>query len=220
MSKFLDLANLISVLGVCSALAGALLAVHGRLAFGAAALVGAGFCDVFDGFVARKLTRDEAGQTFGQRLDSLVDACAFGISPVFLLQAAGMQTLPEQALLLLFASCAVWRLAYFDTFGLIDAGEGEGEGEAGGKPKLAFYRGLPTTFVSTAIPTALLVGLHSAAALRVAANVAAAGLAVAMVSPFPFPKPRGLAYPILSLLALTLLVLHTALGLRGGFPAP
>jgi len=216
VSRFLDLANLISILGVCSALAGALLATQGRLAFAAAALVGAGFCDVFDGFVARKLTRDEAGKTFGQRLDSLVDACAFGISPVFLLHAAGMRSLPEQAALLLFASCAVWRLAYFETFGLVD----RPPEQPGEKPALRYYHGLPTTFVSTAIPAALLAGLHSAAALRVVANVAAVGLAVAMVSPLPFPKPRGVAYPILSLLALALLTIHAVLGVRGGFPAP
>jgi len=204
MLRFMNAANAVSLLGVCSAVAAALLAANGHVAYALAALVGSGLCDVFDGFVARKLTRTDEQRTFGQRLDTVVDACAFGITPVLVLHAAGLQSPPELALLALFACCAVWRLAYFDTVGL---SEEEGSGAR-------YYTGVPTTFASLALPLAFLAGFHSAWSLRIAAVAAALVLAVGMVSPVKVRKPSGLAYPVLTLLALGLAVTYLALGAR------
>ncbi len=221
MLRFFDAANAISLLGLLCGVGAMLLAAGGRLAFAVASLMACGLCDVFDGLVARKLVRSDEERIFGQRLDSLVDACAFGMAPLLVLHAAGARSWAELPLLALFACCAIWRLAYFDTRGFSDREEQAAADAAGsGRPALRYYTGLPTTFSSLAIPAVFLSGLWSASALRVAADVAAGGLAVAMVSPFPFPKPRGLAYPILSTVALGLLGTYVALGLRGPFPAP
>ena len=43
----------------------------------------------------------------GGHLDSVVDACSFGIAPTLLLHACGMRSAPEMALLVFFAACAV-----------------------------------------------------------------------------------------------------------------
>ncbi len=224
MLRFLDPANAISLVGLSAAVAAMLLAAQGHLAFAVACLMGCGLCDVFDGLVARKLVRTEEEKVFGQRLDSLVDACAFGMTPPLIFYAAGARTAGEMSLLGLFAACAVWRLAFFDTRGYVEPAEPPaspaGAEEPGSKPPLRYYTGLPTTFTSIAVPTLFLTGLHSAQALRITADVAAGGLAIAMVTPFPFPKPRGLAYPVLSLVALSLLGAYVAIGLRGGYPAP
>lgn len=200
MHRFLDRANAITLTGLVLGLAAALLATEGRLAHALVALVGAGLCDLFDGLVARRLARTDQARTFGRHLDSAVDAGSFGVVPVFLFHAAGARHPAELALLALFACCAVWRLAYFDTVGL----------EGG-----THYIGLPTTFVALVVPLAFLAGFHGTRSLRIAADASAGALACLMVSPVRIRKPRGVAYAILLALALTM----SAVYLSVPFPA-
>jgi CDP-diacylglycerol--serine O-phosphatidyltransferase len=187
--RFFDRANAITLLGLVSGLAAALLATEGRLAHALVALIAAGLCDLFDGFVARRLARTEEGARFGRHLDSAVDACSFGVAPLFLFHAAGARHPLELALLALFACCAVWRLAYFDTVGL----------EGG-----THYTGLPTTFVALVVPLSFLAGFAGEHPLRIAADATAASLACLMVSPLRIRKPRGAAYAILLAVAVSL----------------
>jgi CDP-diacylglycerol--serine O-phosphatidyltransferase len=193
--RFLDRANAITLAGLVCGLAAALLATEGKLSLALVALIGAGVCDLFDGFVARSLSRSEEEKTFGKRLDSAVDACSFGVAPVFVFHAAGAKHPAELALLAFFTCCAVWRLAYFDTTGL----------EGG-----THYRGLPTTFVALVVPFAMLAGFRDKEALHIAADAAAAGLALLMVSPLKIRKPRGVAYAILLSLAIGMSALYIA----------
>jgi CDP-diacylglycerol--serine O-phosphatidyltransferase len=195
MHRFFDAANAITLVGLTAAVLGGSCSLRGRLAWAAALLVVSGLCDLFDGFVARKLTRTDVQKTFGARLDTIVDVCAFGMAPSVLLQAAGLSRPWELVVVVVFVACAAWRLAYFEAVGLST--------EPGGKRT---FTGLPTTFTALAIPTACLAGFHSTDALRLALTVTAAGLAVAMVSPVKVPKPGGVWYGILSLVALGLIV--------------
>jgi CDP-diacylglycerol---serine O-phosphatidyltransferase len=195
---FMNAANAITLLGACAGLAAAILAVQGKLPFALCAFAIAGLCDLFDGLVARKLTRTDEQKAFGARLDSLCDACVFGALPPFLFYAAGMTTPAELGVLAAFLCSAVWRLAYFDTVGLTDGS----------------YRGLPTTFVALVVPLAFLAGFDGASTLRVAANASAAALAVAMVAPFKLPKPGGVFYVIFPLLAIGVVVTYLSLGGR------
>jgi CDP-diacylglycerol---serine O-phosphatidyltransferase len=76
--------------------------------------------DALDGFVAR-LTKTASG--FGAQLDSLCDLVTFGVAPGFLVFAVSRQTLhigsshpwerPVQAVCVLYAMCALIRLARF-----------------------------------------------------------------------------------------------------------
>jgi len=206
-ASFLDAANAVSLLGLCAALAAALLATRGRIALAVVALSAAGLCDLLDGLVARRLPRDDLGRTFGGRLDSLVDACAFGLAPCLLFQAAGLRRPLEVALLGVFLCCAVWRLAYFDTLGI--------EEDAAGRRA---YRGVPTTFTSLVVALAFLSGLAGAPALRAAAAATALGLAVGMVAPVRFPKPGTVGSAVLGVIGLALLAVWVALS-RAPFPA-
>lgn len=205
MMRFIDAANLLSLAGLASALAGALLAVHGRLAHGLVAMIASGLCDLFDGLVARRLRRTDEQRAFGGRLDSVVDACAFGFAPAIWLHAAGLRSLPECALLAFFAACAVWRLAYFDTVGLATEGEAR------------YYTGLPVTYVALVLPLAGLAGLAGRDALRWTLVGATAILALAMVSPFRVRKPGGAMYAIFLLAALGLGAAYVLLA--HGYPA-
>lgn len=198
MLSFMNAANAVTLVGVAAGVVGLVLSAQGHVPFAALALIVSGYCDGFDGMIARRLTRTEEQKAFGAHLDTIHDACAFGMAPVALLHAAGMRTPLEVAALALFSCCAVWRLAYFDTVGLKEA--------PGGKRS---FTGLPTTFTALVIPAALLAGLTGdARTLRVAANVAAVGMAVAMVTPIQVPKPGGKATAVIGTLVAIVAALH------------
>jgi CDP-diacylglycerol--serine O-phosphatidyltransferase len=153
-----------------------------------------GFCDLFDGVVARRLSKNAVQRQFGARLDSIVDACAFGLAPVALLYSSGLSTVAHYPLLLLLAASAVWRLAYFDTVGL--------KAEC----KVPCFAGLPTTYVALLLPLAYIPGLVGEMWLHVSLIVAATLLALAMVSTFPVRKPSGKLYVLFPAIGLALMI--------------
>lgn len=220
MLRFMNAANALTLLGLAMALSCALFAAEGHPVAAIVALILAGLCDLFDGFVARMLTRTEEEETFGGRLDSVVDACAFAIAPAVLLHGLGLRTGAERVLLVFFSSCAVWRLAYFDTVGLSTGAEKQavhperGASEARDESKEKYYTGLPTTYVALILPFAALAGFAGAGPLRVVANAAALGLALAMVSPWKIRKPGGKWYAFFLLLALCMIGVYSALAAR------
>jgi CDP-diacylglycerol---serine O-phosphatidyltransferase len=168
--RFFDRANALTLVGLAAAVIGIVLSARGLVPWAVVALIASGFCDALDGRLARTLARTDEQKRFGAHLDTVVDACAFGVAPTALLHAAGLRTVPELGVLVLFACCAAWRLAYFDTVGLSDEG---------GKRT---FTGLPTTFAAVGLPIALLAGLWGKEAMRVGGIVGGLGLAAAMVS--------------------------------------
>ena len=123
-------------------------------------------------------------------MDSLVDACSFGLAPTALLYAIGLNQWFDLALLGFFLCCAVWRLAYFDTVGM----ETTRFGPLLHRPAHHVCRSRPAAGFSDGI------GGHVLAAhgLRVATLV----LALAMVSPLRCRKPGLLVYAFFLLLAI------------------
>lgn len=104
-----------------------------------------GFCDAFDGMVARtKKNRTEDEKVFGIQLDSLCDVIAFGVFPSFLCYHMGMDGVIGVMIVFLFCNCAVIRLAFFNVL------EGNRQKIEGGCNKT--YRGLPVTSVSLILP--------------------------------------------------------------------
>ena len=201
MLRFWDRANAITLGALLLACSAAFLAMRQFYAWAMIALIGAGVLDLVDGVVARRLKRTHEQQIFGQRLDSLVDACAFGMCPMVVCYGLGLTTLPECILLAFFVCCVVWRLAFFDTVGM------EQEGNQ------RFYIGLPTTYVAMVIPLVFLTVVIDVEFMRNLLRVAVLGLAGTMVSPLRIPKPRTPGYVFLMTLAL---VVVSVLGLNAG----
>jgi CDP-diacylglycerol--serine O-phosphatidyltransferase len=188
MLRFVDAANLVSLSSLAAAVLCALLAANGRVRYAVIALVISGLCDLFDGAIARRLSRPDDAKRFGQALDLVVDVCAFGMAPAMLLHSMGLRTGLEIMLLIVFVSCAAWRLAYFETAGLVLDHDAR------------YYHGLPTTFVALVVPLACLAGFAGTGPLRTAAAAAAGGLALAMVSALRVRKPMGrvlLIFPVI-----------------------
>jgi len=91
-------------------------------------IVIAGFCDMFDGRIARATN---TGSRFGEELDSLVDAISFGVAPAMMMYFAELNhTGWDWILVWLYVACAVMRLARFNI-------------EQAGKSK-TFFQGLPS----------------------------------------------------------------------------
>lgn len=196
MLRLLDLPNAVSLAGLWSALAAAMLALEGRASGAFVALVLAGLCDLFDGVLARRARRDERARAFGERLDSLVDACAFGLAPAVVLYALGLRSPWEVAAVAALPAAAVWRLAWFDTTGLSVEGD------------TRYYTGMPVTYVALLVPVAGLAGRADPALLRPALAGATALAAVLMVSPLRFRKPHGPWYGALVALAACVVAAH------------
>jgi CDP-diacylglycerol---serine O-phosphatidyltransferase len=147
--------------------------------------------DVLDGFVAR-LSRSTS--MFGLQLDSLCDAISFGLAPAFLLLRLGPDWDPvlplHQALAViatLYMVCAILRLARFNVETAPDP--------LGGKR----FRGLPSPAAAGCIASLAILrgelsqrfpGMNNAQAsaiLQAWAVLGAIGVALLMVSRFPYP---------------------------------
>lgn len=190
MLRFFDGANAISLVALLAAATCCCLAIEQLPAYAVVALIVAGLCDLFDGLVARRLVRTEEQRVFGARLDSVVDACAFGFAPSLLLFAFGLNSPLDLSLLAMFLVAAVWRLAYFDTVGL--------ETDGGAR----YYIGLPTTYVALILPLVFLLLFAGPLWFENGMRVAVVMLAAAMVSPVRIRKPGGIAYVGFLLLAI------------------
>ncbi|MFT9257020.1 MAG: phosphatidylcholine/phosphatidylserine synthase [Acetobacter sp.] len=105
--------NILTMLGLCSGLAGMGLAVEGAFQLAAVALLVCAIIDGVDGRVARMLN----GSTrFGAQFDSLSDFLCFGVAPSFVLYFWALKEAGRYAFLpcLLFSVCMALRLARFN----------------------------------------------------------------------------------------------------------
>jgi CDP-diacylglycerol--serine O-phosphatidyltransferase len=138
----------------------------------------AALADTFDGKFARRFPRTNDEQAFGEQLDSLADAVSFGVVPVLCLHSL-VPVASVSARLLLFSVssiyviCALTRLGYYNVHHHVQRG----------------FVGLPTTLAALLCSTLFLAhpGL-------LAAVLALTGIALAMISFLPIPRPRGIAW--------------------------
>ena len=167
-----DYTVILTYLSLLSASAGILVSLSGggHPFLGVFFLLFCGFCDAFDGKVARtKKNRSHREVNFGIQIDSLSDLVAFGVLPACI-GAAMMRVSPLlthfshthlqpgfrslltalfSAVLILYVLAAMIRLAYFNVT------EEERQEEEGGVRK--FSTGLPVTSASLIFPTILLL---------------------------------------------------------------
>jgi len=195
---------LVSMLGLCLAVALCALAMAGHLELAVPCLILAGLCDLFDGMVARRLRVDARSSAFGVELDSIVDMACFGLAPLILGFAAGMSGPLAWVAGAAYACAAAQRLANFNTAGL------EVHDDGG-----RFYTGLPVTYAAMIFPLVLTAihGLGADPEPWLTASYLAT--AVAFVTPVPIRKLSGPAYVVLPVLAVGL-VSYWLLAYLGG----
>lgn len=116
-----DLPNLISLVGLGSAIIGIYYAILGVFPAAMIGLIWAVVFDWLDGRVARKMSgRTKEQREYGAQLDSLIDVISFGVAPMVVLISVGGFQLPFMLGGFVVLAAAVIRLAYFNTFGMVD----------------------------------------------------------------------------------------------------
>ena len=204
MIGFYDYTTILTYLSLLSACTGIVVALagEGHPFMACFFLMFCGFCDAFDGKVARtKKDRTDMERNYGIQIDSLSDLVAFGVLPAciggaLILDSTYLKSLTEQyrdkwffavgalilfAILLLYVLAALIRLAYFNVT------EEERQKTEGGVRK--YYTGLPVTTASLIFPLVMLVQYMTAADISLVYIVVALATAVAFVSKLQVPKP-------------------------------
>lgn len=135
----------LTYLGVTFGLLGIYTASAGNISWAMVCLMLAGFCDMFDGTVAKTRKRTIQEQRFGIQIDSLSDLVCFGVLPAVIGYNIGMKDHPVYYVILVaFSLAALIRLAYFNVM------EEERQQANGGPRK--YYEGLPVTNVALILP--------------------------------------------------------------------
>lgn len=146
-----------------------LLAMRGDVPSAALCVIGCVVLDGMDGMLARQLG---VASPFGAQMDSLADMCAFGIATpvvVYASVSASVPTAAAAAACALVAACAAIRLARFNI-----------------SPKDSrYFTGVPTTLAAVVLAAAVLIDLPVPPP---ALLLGAGGLALAMVSGFPYAR--------------------------------
>ena len=142
---FYDYTVILTYLSLVSAVLGMVCAHKGIFGAAMLCLFLSGFCDAFDGKVARtKKNRTDDEKAFGIQLDSLCDVVSFGAAPAFACYCMGMDTVIGVAILCVYCVCAVIRLAFFN----VQEAKRQQVEEGSNK----FYRGLPVTTSAMIFP--------------------------------------------------------------------
>ena len=145
MVGFYNYTVILTYLGVVSAVLGIGLSMYGRTSMAIVCLMISGFCDLFDGSIARtKKQRTENEQKFGIQIDSLADMICFGILPVAIGFSIGLTKWYEAVALVAYVLAALIRLAYYNVT--------EDEIAFAEKTSRVYYDGLPVTTVALIIP--------------------------------------------------------------------
>lgn len=144
---FYDYTVWLTYLSLASALFGIVQASRGNLLLAVLSIMFSGFCDMFDGMVARtKKNRTQDQKNFGIQIDSLVDVIAFGVTPAFVFYFHGVSSTLGLIILICYVTCGVIRLAFFNVL------ETKRQANPEESACLKAFRGMPITFSAVITP--------------------------------------------------------------------
>ena len=105
----------LTYIGMLSSVVGIGFACGGNITAAVICLMFSGFCDMFDGIVARtKKDRTDEERRYGIQLDSLSDVVCFGVLPVAIGYNIGATAWWQVAIMAAFALAGLIRLAYYN----------------------------------------------------------------------------------------------------------
>lgn len=181
-------------LSLISSVFGIYMAMQGHVETAVYCLMVSGFCDMFDGKVARTKERCEAEQKFGIQLDSLSDLVCFGVLPTVIGYAIGMTDRPHVFVFFIYVMAALTRLAYFNVM--------EEERQSKTPEKRKSYTGLPVTAVALIIPLIYIAGKFVEIKFHLFYGASMLIIALAFVLPFQIKKPGNLGAVVMVLLGI------------------
>lgn len=109
-----DYTVLLTYISFISGLTGIHFAVNGDSFAAIVCLMFSGFCDMFDGKVAKTKKRTDNEKKFGIQIDSLSDIIAFGVLPAAIGYSVGLTEWWGKLIMAIFVLAALIRLAYFN----------------------------------------------------------------------------------------------------------
>ena len=142
---FYDYTVILTYMSLISAVCGIFLSSKGFFGWAIICLMISGFCDAFDGIVARsKKNRTQDEKAFGIQIDSLCDAVSFGVFPAVFSYFRGLNGMIGMFIVCSYVLCAIIRLAFFNVM------EEKRQKSESGSAK--YYRGMPVTTISMILP--------------------------------------------------------------------
>ena len=150
---FYDYTTWLTYISLGSAIVGIVQATRGNLGWAVFCIMFSGFCDMFDGIVARtKKNRTEDQKNFGIQIDSLTDVIAFGVTPAVVFYFHGVQSALGVAILVAYVLCGLIRLAFFNVL------ETKRQSNPNESACLKAFRGMPITFSAIITPIVCFIG--------------------------------------------------------------
>ncbi len=197
-AKYLSIPTFITLSGLISGFLSIIFAVNLQFNQALFFLIAAGVCDLFDGYVARKMQLSLDAQEFGKYIDTLGDSVSFGVAPAVFGYAFGLKHPFEVALLTLYVLCGAFRLARFHVLGIQTDNE-----------ERSFYTGMPITYIALLLPlTMTAYYILPKVFMRYILDVLYAGSGLLMISEVKVIKPAGRIYFILAGMAIIFLWLY------------
>lgn len=204
---FYNYTVILTNMSLVSSVFGIYMAILGYVQTAVYCLMISGFCDMFDGKVARTKERCKAEQRFGIQLDSLSDLVCFGVLPTVIGYAIGMTEKLSVVIFFLYVMAAMTRLAYFNVM--------EEERQSQSPEKRKEYTGLPVTAVALIIPLIYILGKFVSVQFHVLYAACMLLIALAFVLPFRIKKPGTGAAVVMILLGVGEIIALVA-GVRYG----
>lgn len=163
----------------------------------------AGFCDMFDGKIARtKKDRTPQECRFGIQIDSLSDMVCFGLLPPMIAFSAGIRHPVSIAVYSCYSLAALIRLAYFNVT--------EEERQTVTTQRRKVYEGLPVTSVALIVPLLFAFRGDLEQSFPIAATAVYAVIALLFITRFTMKKPHMrvmLLFIVAGILELILLIM-------------
>lgn len=184
MIGFWDYTVILTYVSFASAVSGIFFAISGRPQWAVFCLAFSGFCDMFDGKIARtKKGRTEEEKSFGIQIDSLCDIVCFGVLPIVICYKIGMTHFYSLIILTLYGLAGLIRLAYFNVV------EEKRQNETNDARK--YYQGLPITSMAMALPILFVSSplFHSHQLFMITLHALVAIVGTLFITNFKFRKP-------------------------------
>ena len=188
---------IVTYLGVMAAIIGMYFATMKEFKYAVLCMIVAGVCDMFDGKIARMCKRDKEEKMFGIELDSLADTIDFVVLPCVFGLSLGLTSWYHIVGYILLAIAGVHRLAYFNVMSYLRNDDGP----------VKFYSGMPVTTTSITVPLLYVVSSFiSCNTYYILYTVLIYLTAILFVLNIKIPKLKGVAYPIVAVIAIASII--------------
>lgn len=196
MIGFYDYTVILTYVSLFISVTGIFSACDGNLQEAVVCLMLSGFCDMFDGKIARtKKTRTKQEKRFGIQIDSLCDLVCFGVLPAVIGYNINQVSKLYVIVACGFVLAGLIRLAYYNVT------EEERQDETDENRK--YFKGLPITSSSLIIPLVYcLVRYAPIPNFSLLYTVALFVMAVAYITPLRIKKPHSIGMIVMALIGI------------------